>query len=303
MNEPLQRHPEALSTLLLSSDFSKGAGRALRRVSLLPLPLKAKVYLLHVMPDGATLSAKLEEAAKVALDQARSTLLGFFERQGRGDIEVHALLERGRPSSEVIRSAERLQPGLVVAGRRGEQELRDVFLGSTAARLVRSGVAPVLLVEKAARAPYRRVAASVAIGQEMAPLLTWSARLAAEGSLLGAVHGVDAPKQSMIFHRSAGSEELQKYRAEARAYARERLDAELAQAQAEAGLDPKSVLPVLRSGDPRVVIPRWAQSRNLDLMVLGNRGRGQIAQAFLGSVAEELVRRLPCDTLVVPASA
>ena len=46
-------------------------------------------------------------------------------------------------------------------------------------------------------------------------------------------------------------------------------------------------------------ILQYAQQQNVDLIVMGTRGRGGISHLLLGSVAEEVVRKSPCPVLVV----
>lgn len=46
-------------------------------------------------------------------------------------------------------------------------------------------------------------------------------------------------------------------------------------------------------------IVRYAQDKNIDLLVMGTHGRGPIAHMLLGSVAEKVVRKAPCPVLTV----
>jgi len=46
-----------------------------------------------------------------------------------------------------------------------------------------------------------------------------------------------------------------------------------------------------------------AKALGADLLVLGSHGRSGFQQLFLGSVAEKVIRRAPCSTLVVPRRA
>ena len=54
-----------------------------------------------------------------------------------------------------------------------------------------------------------------------------------------------------------------------------------------------------RSGAPAVEIARYAKEANIDLIVMGTHGRGFVAHAVLGSVAEKVVRTAPCPVLTV----
>lgn len=50
---------------------------------------------------------------------------------------------------------------------------------------------------------------------------------------------------------------------------------------------------------PVAEILRYAQDEAIDLVVMGTHGRGFIAHALIGSVAERVVRRAPCPVLTV----
>jgi universal stress protein A len=52
-------------------------------------------------------------------------------------------------------------------------------------------------------------------------------------------------------------------------------------------------------GNPYQQIRDYAQDHAIDLIVMGTHGRGAVAQAFLGSVAERVVRTAPCPVMTV----
>jgi nucleotide-binding universal stress UspA family protein len=53
------------------------------------------------------------------------------------------------------------------------------------------------------------------------------------------------------------------------------------------------------AGTPHIEIVRYAKDRAIDLIVMGTHGRGVVAHAVLGSVAEKVVRYAPCPVLTV----
>jgi universal stress protein A len=67
-------------------------------------------------------------------------------------------------------------------------------------------------------------------------------------------------------------------------------------APGEAGLE---VRYLLREGDPATVIEQVAREQNCDLVVLGTHGRTGLDRLFMGSIAEQVIRRCPCPALVV----
>lgn len=52
-------------------------------------------------------------------------------------------------------------------------------------------------------------------------------------------------------------------------------------------------------GRPGEVICKYAEGGKFDLIIVGNRGRGKVARALLGSVSDEVVRAASCPVLVV----
>jgi nucleotide-binding universal stress UspA family protein len=53
------------------------------------------------------------------------------------------------------------------------------------------------------------------------------------------------------------------------------------------------------SDNPAQEIVNYAKAHNIDLIVMGTRGRGAMAQVLMGSVAEKVVRMAPCPVLTV----
>jgi nucleotide-binding universal stress UspA family protein len=49
-----------------------------------------------------------------------------------------------------------------------------------------------------------------------------------------------------------------------------------------------------------VVVEKFTRKAETDLLMLGTRGYSGVAQAFLGTVAGDLLRKAKCDVLVVP---
>ena len=56
---------------------------------------------------------------------------------------------------------------------------------------------------------------------------------------------------------------------------------------------------VFLEGDPAAEIARYAADANIDVIVIGTRGRTGVDRLVLGSVAERVMREAPCSVLVV----
>ena len=55
----------------------------------------------------------------------------------------------------------------------------------------------------------------------------------------------------------------------------------------------------LLAGNPFIEIVRYAREHDIDLIVMGTHGRGPVAHALIGSVAEKVVRKAHCPVLTV----
>jgi nucleotide-binding universal stress UspA family protein len=79
------------------------------------------------------------------------------------------------------------------------------------------------------------------------------------------------------------------------------------QADAQKRLDGLSVdtpgKRLVKIGQPFSEITRYAESQQIDLIIMGTHGRGAIEHMLLGSVAEKVVRKAPCPVLTVGESA
>jgi nucleotide-binding universal stress UspA family protein len=60
------------------------------------------------------------------------------------------------------------------------------------------------------------------------------------------------------------------------------------------------ITPIVLLGRPSVEIAHYADAHDVDLIVLGTHGRGPIGKAFLGSVADHVLRQADVPVMVVP---
>lgn len=68
---------------------------------------------------------------------------------------------------------------------------------------------------------------------------------------------------------------------------------------AEQGLDASGIRKIVRVGVPYREILRAAGEEKADLVILGARGRGHLAETLFGSTAEKVFRRSPVPVLIV----
>ena len=68
---------------------------------------------------------------------------------------------------------------------------------------------------------------------------------------------------------------------------------------AGAGAEPTRVRATVKTGDPRTGVLEYAAAEEIDLIIMGTRGRTGPSHLIFGSVAEHIVRTAPCPVLTV----
>ena len=287
-----------IRSLLIATDFSAAAGRAVRRAAQLATQLAARLELLHVM-SGPSLQA-LHEAFSDTADMETQL---FAEAQRLLDDQAAALagIDRDRVTTRVTVGKvleEILQAGaaadMLVLGARGLNPLREFVLGTTAERLLRKRTHPTLVAKQEPAGPYRRVLVPVDFSPHSVAAVR-SAAAVAPGADITLVHAFDVPFEGKLWLAGVAEEAIEYYRAEARQQALARMGA-LTQ---DLGIDAYRLHHVVEHGDARRVILAKEQVLGADLIVIGKHGRSVMEELFLGSVTERILSDSKCDVLVV----
>ncbi len=291
----------AFHSLLVPVDLTAGSDRVLGRVSRLPLADGARVSLLHVVPG--TLSASEQRRARRDAGKALAEEVRQLRGQISKAISVEPLVTVGAAAKEIAARATEMQADLVVMGRGGGRALRDVFLGSTAERVIRQAQVPVLVVRLAARRAYSRPALALDLDQAAVEIVrVMLLVLPPPRPQVEVIHAFDAPYRGMIY-ASFTEEEAEEAKHELRGVAAQELAKLLATSLAAAGVRPEWApfwKTHLQYGSARLVVEKAVKKAETDLLVLGTHGYSGAAYVLLGTVAGDLLRAAKCDVLMVP---
>lgn len=287
-----------LGRLWLATDLSAPAALAGDRAAQLASQHGCLLGLLKSREHGGWIeelsSPALPPELVERLDAARLAALQVeAERLGFGGAERRLLdepLHRALPALQA-----RIPADLLVMGARGRGGWERLLLGSTADRVLRTHVLPVLLVRAAVEGPYRRIG----IATDFSPISLAAARFALDlcpQAIALLIHASELPYEGALGFAGVGRDTVEHYRSLAAREARHSMDA-FAASLGEAGV---RAAPALREGRPADVLAELVEEAGLDLMVLGAAGRSAIERGLLGSVSAHAAARLPCDVLVVP---
>ncbi|MCC6947538.1 MAG: universal stress protein [Bradyrhizobiaceae bacterium] len=265
----------------------------MRRSGMLARQFSAGLTLLHVVDDDQP-AAQVEHEKTVSEATMREQIRTLPELR---DVDCQILVVAAAPFDGILQTAESTAADLIVMGSHRKQLLRDVFIGTTIERVIRTGPRPVLMVNQEPAHPYRRVLAAVDLSEASAHAIRIGNELGLlDGVDLAAVHAFVPLAKGTMYVGGAPRADLEKYVSDERSKLRTELRSFLAAAGTQRGV------PSCRAeeGDPYEVIEAAARETEAELVVIGTHGRTGVAKALLGSVAEQVLYRLGIDILAVP---
>ncbi len=279
--------------VLIATDLTEASDPAIARGVAHAQAVGAQVVVCHVIPDvfrshplqplqggsAIALSAELtKRAAELATEQVHRVA-------GLSPDEDTVIIETGSPGDEVVRIAEDRGASLVVIGGKPE--------GSTAERIVRYAAMPVLVAR--AHAPTNKILVATDFSNAALTAAVYAKMLVEKAGVDATLLHVMQPPPvvlptiastfgSPIVPAPAGLVER------IEALGKETLD----------GL--AKTYSIHRSeqveGDPAAVIVERAKALDVEMIVMGSRGRTGLSRLVLGSTAERVIRHAPCSVLV-----
>jgi nucleotide-binding universal stress UspA family protein len=284
-----------LVRLLVATDFSVRSDRALRRASLLAHKLGASLTVVHVLDVDRP--QKLIAADRFAASAALEELTGTLRDIDRLDADW--LVRTDDIHAGILAAAEDVRADLIVVGPH-RRRLSDVFVGTTAERMVRRSTRPLLVAVEDPSAHHR--------GTLLALDFDEASQVAARQALaLGVfdhtdvvvMHAFDAPAEHLMKRSLEPVVSIQSYVEEERKRAARKLESLLTKLE----LPPSCRSIVSIKGSPARTILETAQQLDSDLIVLGTNQRNGFERVLVGSVAGDVIRDAHRDILIVPVEA
>jgi universal stress protein E len=252
-------------------------------------------------------SEKLRELRADFIDERMEFLEALADGIRAGGVPVETHVHFDNPVYRgILRRVQESSPDLVVKDTHHHSAIRRTLLSNTDWNLIRSCPAPLLLAKPREWPAQPRILAAVDpdhVGDPAAELdrriLHDAAVLA--GLLAGEVHAVHAFFPAALLAAVTGTGALPFVAgvsaAEVIERERERLGAVLAELASAHGLPPGRVH--LEQGPAVEVLQVLARSLSADVLVMGAVSRSRLQELFVGTTAERVLDRLPCDVLIV----
>lgn len=248
--------------------------------------------MVHVVDDDQPeelVELERREAAKLL----NTLIASSSELQG---VACSAVVAASEAFDGILRTAERCAADLIFMGSHRKELLRDVFVGTTIERVIRTGSFPVLMVNREVERPYQTALAAVDNSAPSAHALKLAGKLRLLDSLeVAVVHAFTAPAKGKLFLANATAARIEEY------VASERLEAirNLREFFAANGVRDPGWRKYFEEGDAAEAIARLVAETVPDLLIIGAHGRAGLAKLLFGSVAQDALRSLSVDILVV----
>ena len=285
----------SIRRILWPTDFSTGAGRAFPYAAALASWHEAELHVLNVQEDGA----EMDGAFPVSQDALRDLLTAEGDPPQHVDLDALTLVqeqqENASPPKAIVSYVEDHDVDLVVAGTHGRRGLQRLLIGSVAEEVLRTAPCPVLTVRgKQDVAPawsVRNILVPIDFSDAALDALRHAKELAltygAQITLLHAVEEVVYPSAYGVEPANLpGPQVIDRVEQNMAELVRTEVGYEHVTVQAKVGYAPSTILD-------------YADSNEVDLVVIATHGRTGLERMLLGSVAERVVRRSPAPVFVV----
>lgn len=276
--------------ILLATDLSGAADRALDRASELALTWNAELVIVHAQGDATAAGGHY----RIPSWRQESEPADLIERQIRNDIrgappKLRVRIQNGRPLDVILDVARDEGADLLVTGMGSRPALGG--LSKTLSEAFRQSPCSLLVVKTRPNGPYRKLLVGTDFTDEARIGLETAAKLFPAASL-AILHAYDLPYKNLYLDPDLG----------------DRFDAFEKQALTEwlkqANLDPDArerLTPFIEHGPPEVMLPAYARERDADLTVVGAYERGKLFHALVQGAGPKILEAAPGDILIVRA--
>ena len=281
--------------VLCATDLSPRSDQAMLRAALLARQMNAQALFVHAVDDsqpGRTIRMKVNRAQVRLLSQSERAM-----KHAPKDAEISVRL--GKPVQVIAAASAEWNPDLVVMAAPRKRRL-DVVVGTTAERVIRATHRPVLIVSGAATGAYE----NVVLATDLSPTSAHVARTAVDMGLLAnayawLVHAFAPPYQGMITTEAVLEEQLTEHKRRWR----DAISRELVRELEEAGVDPTRVHIAAEPARPLDAIERALERARPELLVIGVSRWFMLKRLLVGSVADQVLRKINCDVLAISPAA
>lgn len=264
--------------ILVATDLSARSDRAIDRATFLAQQWGVRLFVLHALEPGSRLEAKpelAEQAIRAALPDPEA--------------DVGIVPAIGPAPTVIVEAAASAGCGLIVTGVARFNHVSDFLIGTAVDHVIRHATAPVLVVKQRPHGPYSSILVATDYSSCSRQALLTAAALFPDAAL-HLIHAYHVPYEGWQRSDEVKQEVTREAQVELGAFVQDPAIPDTVRARISARLG---------YGEPHTVVWDAADDVGANLVVFGTHGRSGFIPAVIGSMAEELLRCVPHDTLMV----
>ena len=284
-----------MENLLVATDFSVRSDRATRRAALLARKLGAKLNLVHVIDNDlpARLLADERATASFLLEETVQT----FGANDGIDADWQVIVDD--PYVGILAAADDISADLIIIGPH-RRRLRDVFVGTTAERVVRQSSRPLLVAVDTPSSDHHHTLLALDFDKASKSAARHALAMGVfDHTNVVVMHAFDAPAEHLLRRSFEPATSVAQY-VEGE---RELAAAKLRDLLRDLGLPPTCQTVVSITGSPARTILESARGVGSDLIVVGTNKREGFERMLIGSVTADIIREAQRDLLIIPVDA
>jgi nucleotide-binding universal stress UspA family protein len=296
-----------IKNILIPTDFSENADKAIAYAALLAETLSAKIHLLHVpvIPTYLVFDASYTPGPKAVtqiLERGQQWLDGVEQRlSASSSAPVQSALREGVVHEAIRAYAEEREIDLLVMGSHGRTGFSKFMYGSVTERVLKTSPVPTLVVPLKASLV---VPKSIVVAYDFSAPAREAVQLAAElrtdfQSTLTMVHSYLDLWGEYTDRATVVGEAADNRREALRLGLREMLEADAANLTPAGATAPEVQL---CTGDPVQAVLELAQGDDATLIAAGTTGKTGIERLLMGSFARRLLHESPVPVLFAHGS-
>lgn len=282
-----------MKQILVATDFSKHAERALDRSVLLATEHRAALEVLYVITPASVnalcdlLHLPRGVVEEKLINSSFAQLYQFIDRvDSKRPIAIQPRVKIAEVEVGIIEAAESCDADLIVLGSHGKHLAHELFVGTTAENVLARGRRPVLIAKQKAAAPYGEIGVPVDFSERSATVVHRAFELA-PNAMICLLHAFQVPNHEHLHQLGATDEQIKRYHSEFHDRATQEIE-KLA-TETEYG----RISRVVEMDYPSAMIRRWTEKLHFDLIVMGKHGDR------LGSVVRHVLHNSACDVMIV----
>ena len=266
--------------IMVAHDLSAHALAALQRGAQLAQQHGARLTVLHVQESHLP-PAVLQQNGAAATEIIEQQLQQLQQLA----VPAELVLIAGRPAQSIVAQQKARSVDLLVMGDH-HQDSPLYFAGTTLERVLQNSTASVLLALPSDFAPYQQVLLPMDFSRCACNALHTARKLVPAQARIHAVH--------VLEHAQMHPCDTQEYEWESELFSQL-----IADEQAKMTGQGAVISHELRQGELYCCLGRIIDEQSPQLLALGKHGRGVMADALLGSLAQYFLEQPPCDLLLV----